>query len=291
MCKICTKIHGSERNIRRAEQELRRVRRQAREQAGKQQWGSDLTPIGRLRRDDRVLEKRIEEEEARLREMKEELLVLKAMLPEMPDKDHILATTSARPLTSQKTISLSSWEWESFLSRKRLISNEIQSHPALNLASQEIRLFELTSATGAFDIRGKFHCVSLSASIPYTALSYTWGDPGKSKFIEVGGKRLAIPENLWWFLHCHEPSAPEQADRYWIDAICIDQTNIRDKVFGLLGIGQTYPDPVVVGYSKSVEEIYNEVLTLEFGLITPELGSREDCLKFCSLLRRVLKLA
>jgi hypothetical protein len=337
--------------------------------------------------------------------------------------------------------------------------NENQSHPALNLAGQEIRLFELTSAPGAFNIQGKFHCVSLSASIPYTALSYTWGDPGKSKFIEVGGKRLAIPENLWWFLRFDELSALEQPNRFWIDAICIDQTNIlernhqvglmkqiynnalkvilwlgkeadnsnlamnfiakkgsaalkpngggfrkmwtrdegralvalcergywrriwiiqeiiharritvlcgkrtfewhcfeglygklkalelqlwithheyageilysfagvmvwqraywrhpetpapslrkllevfedwqctdiRDKVFGLLGMVKHYPKPVVIEYSKSVEEIYDEVRALEFGPITPELGVSMDHLRFCGLLRWVLKLA
>jgi hypothetical protein len=47
-------------------------------------------------------------------------------------------------------------------------------------------------------------------------------------------------------------------------------TDIRDKVFGLLGVVNHYPEPVVAEYSKSVEEIYDEVRTLEFGPITPE---------------------
>ena len=101
-CEICQKIDRKEKRIRRAEQELRQLRRQLPKKAGKQ-WQSGHTPIGWSRENDQVLETCLEEE-ARIREMKLEVVVLNAMLPEMPDKDHILATASARPLTSPNAI-------------------------------------------------------------------------------------------------------------------------------------------------------------------------------------------
>jgi hypothetical protein len=52
-----------------------------------------------------------------------------------------------------------------------------------------------------------------------------------------------------------------------------------------------YPEPVVIEYPKSVEEIYDEVRALEFGPIANELRVSMDYLRFCGLLRRVLKLA
>jgi hypothetical protein len=58
----------------------------------------------------------------------------------------------------------------------------------------------------------------------------------------------------------------------------------------LLGIADQQAG-IVVDYSKSAEEIYEEVCNLEFGPIAHESYVQEDYLRFCSLLRRVLRLA
>ncbi|PMD32213.1 HET-domain-containing protein, partial [Hyaloscypha variabilis F] len=99
----------------------------------------------------------------------------------------------------------------------------------IDLSHQQIRLFELTSTTGASHLEGVFHVVSLSTLPTYTALSYTWGDPARTKLIEIGGNGLAIPLNLWWFLHSWNSSKLEKTNIFWIDAICIDQTNILER--------------------------------------------------------------
>jgi hypothetical protein len=63
---------------------------------------------------------------------------------------------------------------------------------------------------------------------PYDALSYTWGDLSRKHTIFCDGRELQIHHNL------HE-ALPYLARRsstlpIWIDAVCIDQTNEKEKV-------------------------------------------------------------
>jgi hypothetical protein len=138
---------------------------------------------------------------------------------------------------------------------ERFKANQHQSHPAIDLACQQIRLLELTSTIAASNIEGKFHCVLLSLCPTYTALSYTWGDPAKSRTIQVGGKRLVIPENLWWFLYLYKTNELEEPPLFWIDAICIDQANVleRNHQVGLMKQIYTKAANVVVGLGREAD--------------------------------------
>ncbi|CAN9202248.1 unnamed protein product [Alternaria alternata] len=63
--------------------------------------------------------------------------------------------------------------------------------------------------------------------IPYEALSYTWGGADKTSTVKVNGKSLNVTENLYLALQ-HLRS--EHIDRViWIDAVCIDQSNERER--------------------------------------------------------------
>jgi hypothetical protein len=63
--------------------------------------------------------------------------------------------------------------------------------------------------------------------IPYEALSYTWDGANKNFTVTVNGKSLNVTENLYLALQ-HLRS--EHIDRViWVDAICIDQNNIRER--------------------------------------------------------------
>jgi hypothetical protein len=64
---------------------------------------------------------------------------------------------------------------------------------------------------------------------PYTALSYAWGEPGvlRSLYIEPCGD-LGIRASLHDFLHMRS-STIKQTTYFWIDAICIDQSNIQER--------------------------------------------------------------
>jgi ankyrin repeat protein len=63
--------------------------------------------------------------------------------------------------------------------------------------------------------------------IPYNALSYTWGSMGKAAKIAVNGSIMHVTSNLYTAL---QHLRFEDQDRIlWIDAICIDQDNVREK--------------------------------------------------------------
>jgi hypothetical protein len=73
----------------------------------------------------------------------------------------------------------------------------------------------------------------------YQALSYMWGDADHEEIIKLNGKPFMVRRNLWSFLW-HErskeylvlppkyESLPSISD-FWIDAICIDQSNIPER--------------------------------------------------------------
>ncbi|CAI9630242.1 unnamed protein product [Alternaria burnsii] len=64
-------------------------------------------------------------------------------------------------------------------------------------------------------------------TIPYDALSYTWGGTQKTSRVKVNGEYLDVTENLHSALQ-HLRS--ENVDKtLWVDAICIDQNNERER--------------------------------------------------------------
>ncbi|PQE28239.1 Heterokaryon incompatibility protein [Rutstroemia sp. NJR-2017a WRK4] len=64
-------------------------------------------------------------------------------------------------------------------------------------------------------------------SYPYMALSYVWGDPNPPMSIFLGGKRRNVGPSLFEALkELRDPSVPALL---WVDALCIDQTNVSEK--------------------------------------------------------------
>ncbi|UKZ83317.1 hypothetical protein TrVFT333_011125 [Trichoderma virens FT-333] len=99
----------------------------------------------------------------------------------------------------------------------------------LNTSQKQIRLFELYPSINGSDIKGSFHYVELSANLEYVALSYTWGDEATYGEIQVDdGMNIPIRENLWQFLRLQSSSLSE-SKFYWIDAICINQSDVNER--------------------------------------------------------------
>ncbi|KAF1361015.1 HET-domain-containing protein [Lizonia empirigonia] len=61
----------------------------------------------------------------------------------------------------------------------------------------------------------------------YEALSYTWGDELETWDIELNGKHLPVRKNLT--LALKHLRYPNQDRILWIDAICIDQDNTKER--------------------------------------------------------------
>jgi hypothetical protein len=75
---------------------------------------------------------------------------------------------------------------------------------------------------------GQLQCVLEVASIEhsYTALSYTWGTPLHDTDIILNGGLFTVRRNLWDFLRV---ARCNYTCRLWIDALCINQTDIPEK--------------------------------------------------------------
>ncbi|KAF2032829.1 HET-domain-containing protein, partial [Setomelanomma holmii] len=102
-------------------------------------------------------------------------------------------------------------------------------YPAIDLCSQQIRLFKLYPRPAETKPYGHFQCATLAALPAYTALSYSWGDTIRLRQIAVGRNVwITIRNNLYEFL-CQRSSSMSEPELFWIDAICIDQSNVQER--------------------------------------------------------------
>jgi hypothetical protein len=77
----------------------------------------------------------------------------------------------------------------------------------------------------------------------YTALSYVWGDHTDTVAIQVCGKELSVTRNLFKFLECHRDTFLRNRSTeplFWIDAICIDQSNIGERSRQVESMAEVY---------------------------------------------------
>jgi hypothetical protein len=145
-----------------------------------------------------------------------------------------------------------------------------------------------------------------SGEEPYTCLSYVWGSDNPTYEILINEKRMQVRDNLFDFL-CNvarkaTPSAPyngregsdpkdpslwTQDDEYpvlyteedefhrwwWIDALCIDQTNVPEKNHQVQRMGNIYYDSESVvawiGNGTEVAHLFQRANNDSY-LITPE---------------------
>ncbi|KAM0259745.1 hypothetical protein ACHAQJ_003181 [Trichoderma viride] len=98
----------------------------------------------------------------------------------------------------------------------------------LDASYQQIRLLELSPSTDTSDMQGSFRAVELSNCPKYTALSYTWGEEANCREIKIGNEKILIRENLWWFLRLQSCSI-SKSKLFWIDAICINQSDVGER--------------------------------------------------------------
>lgn len=75
-------------------------------------------------------------------------------------------------------------------------------------------------------------------TIQYLALSYTWGERGRSHYMRCNGVFIPIRQNLWVALQ-HLRS--ESQDRnIWIDAVCVNQSNNAEMSHQVAGMSPIY---------------------------------------------------
>lgn len=91
-------------------------------------------------------------------------------------------------------------------------------------------------------------------SISYEALSYTWGLPDVREHIIVNGKPLSVTVNLYLAL---QQLRQRDEDRIlWIDAVCINQKNLKERSHQVQQMGEIYKqaDRVIFWLGSGTDE-------------------------------------
>ena len=96
-------------------------------------------------------------------------------------------------------------------------------HQPLNLTKPTIRVFQILPGTGT--IRCLMKHVDLDSD--RTACSYVWGDPKPSQVILVNERPFHVRKNLHDFLI--QMRKDSFSEPLWVDALCIDQSNIIER--------------------------------------------------------------
>jgi hypothetical protein len=80
----------------------------------------------------------------------------------------------------------------------------------------------------------------------YTCLSYVWGSDVDHEEILLNGKSLQCRQNLWDFLNVARAKYATTPEAFWIDALCIDQTNFLERNQQVAQMGDIYSSATTV---------------------------------------------
>ena len=98
------------------------------------------------------------------------------------------------------------------------------TYTPLDYCAPSIRLLRIHPETSFDDlIQCQLHHASTTST--YRCLSYVWGDDSWYYWILVNGQRFRVRRNLYSFLRVAWQQKQCHSHWFWIDAICIDQSN------------------------------------------------------------------
>ncbi|KIW03599.1 uncharacterized protein PV09_05352 [Verruconis gallopava] len=153
-------------------------------------------------------------------------------------------------------------------------------YPLLAMHKREFRLISLRPYSGD-SISCELETFSLDDELRYKALSYTWGTSHNSSLIHVNGSPFLVRRNLYDLLVSYKQSQTSPIDRVWIDALCIDQSNVKEKshqvsmmrdiyekaseVIVWLGPGTSSQKKAMVSLRQAVDGHWSQSAALSFG--------------------------
>lgn len=106
----------------------------------------------------------------------------------------------------------------------------------------DIRLMMLLPGPRGTPIHCRLVHAAFDANPEYQALSYTWGDPNNGMdTIYVNGRIIQVVRNLYNALQCLRYEEEDMGPRcLWIDSLCINQTDTRERSLQVQLMGQIY---------------------------------------------------
>jgi hypothetical protein len=111
-------------------------------------------------------------------------------------------------------------------------------HKPLPHASEYLRILTLHSGDVSKPIRCTLQIVSFRDKPSYDALSYTWGDASVTRPIEVDGIAIQVTTNLEGALRHLRHLDSDLV--LWVDAVCINQSDMTEKSLQVAVMGQIY---------------------------------------------------
>lgn len=133
------------------------------------------------------------------------------------------------------------------------------THCPLDQSRSSIRILRILSKRSEI---GLVQCEMIHTTInaSYMCLSYVWGSPETERLILINGKLLRIRENLYRFLctatHINEQS---RSTWYWIDALCVDQSNTTERNHQVAQMGTIYSQaqgvPIWIGTDMAITRL------------------------------------
>lgn len=130
----------------------------------------------------------------------------------------------------------------------------VYKYQPLDLEAPSLRLLKLLKGDFGDDIQCELIIGSIEHGIPYDALSYTWGTTEKVATITVDGGIMGVTTNVYEALQQIRSS---YESRYlWIDAICINQDNLRERGHQVQQMSVIYQkaERVVIWLGQGIEE-------------------------------------
>jgi len=104
--------------------------------------------------------------------------------------------------------------------------------------NNSIRVLILDPGQGNDPLVGELREVDVDDCPSFTALSYVWGDPTRSRQITCDGKLLRITKSLDYAL-CGVRHATDSL-RLWADQVCINQHDLRERSQQVHFMGKIY---------------------------------------------------
>ena len=92
-----------------------------------------------------------------------------------------------------------------------------------------IRVLELQPGERADPFRGRFTIISIDGEDKFDALSYMWGDASPVDHIVVDGAAIPVAWNLARALEYLRDQQGSEVRRIWIDAVCINQKDEKER--------------------------------------------------------------
>ncbi|KAK6606934.1 heterokaryon incompatibility protein [Botrytis cinerea] len=123
----------------------------------------------------------------------------------------------------------------------------------LSLPNREIRILILQPLSQGTPIQCTVETISLLSRSSYEALSYVWGDASIRQTITFNDAPFSVTQNL--AIALHHLRLPNKPRRLWVDAICINQSDIKERNEQVTLMGEIYSmaKPVLVWLGETFE--------------------------------------